>query len=88
MVEVSFLIDRVFVSLYLIKDFNRYRVGSPLIALKVVPDINLVPQTGIVNVLFPAILSMREERLKKHPRTVFGRIASRKNVIRSRKKSN
>ena len=85
MVEVSFLIDRV---------------GSPLIALKVVPDIRLVPQTGIVNVLFPAILSIREERLEKHPRSIFdlsdefrypsefGRIIPRKKVIRSRKKSN
>ncbi len=69
MIEVSYLINRVFGSPYLIKNFNRYRVGSPLIALKVVPGDYFVPQTAFVNVLLPAILSRREERLRKknHP---------------------
>ncbi len=69
MIEVSYLIKNPFRSLYLLKDSNRYRVGSPLVALKVVPGDYFVPQTAIVNVLLPAILSRREERLRKknHP---------------------
>lgn len=65
MIEVSHLAKRVFGSLYLVKGFNYYRVGSPLIALKVVPISDFVPQTGIVNVILPVLLCRREKRLRK-----------------------
>lgn len=46
-----------------------YLIKNPFVALKVVPGDYFVPQTAIVNVLLPAILSRREERLRKknHP---------------------